>query len=299
MVDYTNSYINLKQNNLCSISESSTSSRQLCSPRTIEDILRQKYTQNPYISKENSLTMNISNPSAHLEHVLANSRFAKRSTESVTSANSATPRFMPKQAQVSIKDLEKRLKDSNPGKSFTQKIIPKEHANIERPGVTRASLDLIQKLRQEVRNRSNFLEPEEPPDLLEMNVLERNAYWLQAKKQKIEEQRKANKDKELDGCTFKPVISANRMRTPISRRSKSPNTSYSVQYERKRNYRSNSVGKLSSRSTPKLMNREDMYVSPYIPAQMSPSNQFYGQKAGFLNNFLARAQPGMDCRYLK
>lgn len=299
MADYTNSYINLKQNNLCSISESSTSSRQLCSPRTIEDILRQKYTQNPCISKENSFTMSISSPAAHLEHVLANSRFAKRSTESATSANSATPRFMPKQAQVSIKDLEKRLKDSNQGRSVTQKIPPKEQTNLERPGVTRASLDLIQKLRQEVRNRSNFLEPEEPPDLLEMNVLERNAYWLQAKKQKIEEQRRANKDKELDGCTFKPVISTNRMRTPISRRSKSPNTSYSVQYERKRNYRSNSVGKLSSRSTPKLMNREDMYVSPYMPAQMSPSNQHYGYKAGFLNNFLARAQPGMDCRYLK
>ena len=256
------------------------------------------------ISKENSFSLSISSPAAHLEQVLANSRFTKRSVES---NSSATPRFMPRQAQVSIKDLEKTLLDREmPKKSIekvpqiaSQKIIIKPQEPPKAP-VNKQSLEIIQKLREEVKNRTSFMEPEEPPDLLEMNVLERNNYWLQVKMQKIEEQRKMKKDKELDGCTFKPSLNTARMRTPYSLRSKSPNTSYTMQYNRKKNYRSNSAGKLSARSTPKAISRDEMYVSPFVNHQISPSSRNIAYKAGLnVASFLSRAQPVVDYRYFK
>lgn len=244
MVDYTSPYANLKLNSLYSQSESLSTSRQYNSPRTIESILRQKYKQVSSISKENSLTINLSSPAAHLEYVLSKSRFTKRSTKSF---NSESPKFIPLQAFVSIKDLEKRLKDSNPEKNPPKKVLSKIQNWNENPEKNRASLEIIQKLRQEVRKKMCFLEPQEPPDFLEMSVLDRNIYWLQAKKRKIEEQRKMKKDKELDGCTFRPVVSSPRIRTPVSKRSESPNNSYLMQYEKKRNYRSNSTGRSYSK----------------------------------------------------
>jgi hypothetical protein len=164
--------------------------------------------------------------------------------------------------------------------------------------VTKQSLELIQRLREEVRNRSDFLEPEEPPDLLEMNVIERGAYWLQSRRLKIEEQRQAKKDKELDGCTFRPNLNTPRMRTPSSVRSKSPNSSYSQQYVRRKNYRSLSTGKLTSRFTPKDLRREEVQMSNFSASHLSPTNKNFAYQAGInLNSFLMRAQPVVDYRY--
>ncbi|OMJ87325.1 hypothetical protein SteCoe_11013 [Stentor coeruleus] len=42
------------------------------------------------------------------------------------------------------------------------------------------------------------------PDLKSMSVHERTKYWKEQKDKKLEEQRKAKKDQELNGCTFKP-----------------------------------------------------------------------------------------------
>lgn len=294
MEDYPSSYMNLKQSNVFNVSESSNSSRQFSSPRsrTIEELLRQKYAQNT-ISKENSFSLTLNTPAANLEQVLAKSRFTKRSNNS---QSSSTPRFLPKEVKVSIKDLEKKIKDSAPDNS---KLVPKNKQEMSTP-VTKHSMDLIQKLREEVRNRIGFLEPEEPPDLFEMNVLDRNNYWLLAKQQKIEERRKQKKDRELDGCTFKPVLNTNRLRTPVSFRSKSPNSSYSMQYAKKKTFRSNSTGKMSSRSTPKITTRDSTFITPYISSQLSPSHHKIAYKSGFdMASFLSRAQPVVDYRYFK
>lgn len=43
------------------------------------------------------------------------------------------------------------------------------------------------------------------PDLKSMNIHQRTKYWKEQKEKKLEDQRKAKKDKELDGCTFKPT----------------------------------------------------------------------------------------------
>ncbi|OMJ66472.1 hypothetical protein SteCoe_36658 [Stentor coeruleus] len=252
MVDYTSPYVNLKLNSLYSQSESISTSRQYNSPRTIESILRQKYKQISSTSKENSTTINLSSPAAHLEYVLSKSRFTKRSTKSF---NSSSPKFIPLQAYVSIKDLEKRLKNSYQEKKSPKNVLSKNLKRNESFEKNNASLEIIQKLRQEVRKKMCFLEPQEPPDFLEMNALDRNNYWLKAKKQKIEEQRKAKKDKELDGCTFRPVISSPRIKTPVNKRSESPNNSYLMQYEKKRNYRSNSTGRSYSRFILKNSNK--------------------------------------------
>ena len=46
--------------------------------------------------------------------------------------------------------------------------------------------------------------PPAEPDLKSMNIHQRTKYWNEVKEKKLEEQRKAKKDQELDGCTFKP-----------------------------------------------------------------------------------------------
>lgn len=286
MEEYPNAYINLKHSSMFNTSQSSIGSRQLTSPRsrTIEELLRLKYTPT---SKENSYTLT---PAVRLEQVLAKSRFTKRSTDS-----EATPRFLPREVQVSIRELERKVRE--------KEIITGKEENTQRSlqkNVPKQSLELIQRLREEVRNRAGFFEHEEPPDLLEMNVLDRNNYWLQVKKQKIEEKRKEIKDKELDGCTFRPVLNTQRLRTPISQRSKSPNTSYSMQYVRRKNARSNSTGKLSNRSTPKGISRDSSFAGGYLPAQLSPKNHQISYKSGFnVASFLGRAQPVVDYKYFK
>ena len=307
MEDYISAYHNAKQSSLFNISQSSDSSRTMVSPRsrTIEELLRQKYNPNSNVSKDNSFSMLQSSPAIHLEQVLAKSRFTKRSTDS---AASSTPRFMPREVQVSIRDLENKLREKGRDSSKeTQKkekktdprgVAAKIVESSQYKEVPKHSLELIQRLREEVRNRVGFLEPEEPPDILEMNVLDRNTYWLQVRKQKIDGKRQELKDKELDGCTFKPVLNIPRLKTPISQRSKSPNTSYSIQYMRRRNFRSNSTGKLSSRSTPKASSRDSTMA--YIPAQLSPKNHQIAYKAGFnISSFLNRAQPVVDYKYFK
>lgn len=47
--------------------------------------------------------------------------------------------------------------------------------------------------------------PPAEPDLKSMSIHERTKYWKEKKEKKLEEQRKAKNDKELDGCTFKPA----------------------------------------------------------------------------------------------
>ena len=178
MEEYPNSYINIKQSSIFNISQSSNSSRNLQSPRTrtIEELLRQKYNHNSNISKDNSFSITCSSPAAHLEQVLAKSRFTKRSNDS---AASSTPRFLPREAKVSIKELEKRVRDKESiyeNRSGSQKIAVKNSQEVYQKPITKQSMELIQKLREEVRNRAGLLEPEEPPDILEMNALERNNF---------------------------------------------------------------------------------------------------------------------------
>lgn len=43
-------------------------------------------------------------------------------------------------------------------------------------------------------------------ELLDLNVLERNNHWAKRRVEKLEEHRKNLKEKELDGCTFKPIL---------------------------------------------------------------------------------------------
>ena len=294
MDDY--SHFSLKQSHIFDLSGGISSPQQLLSPRsrTIEELLRKKYNSNPSISKDNSFSLTLNTPAANLEQVLAKSRFTKRSNNS---AESSTPRFMPIEVQVSIKDLEKKISKEKNSKEDVFLASKKDLQTIKHFG--KQSLELIQKLREEVRNRAGFLEPEEPPDLLEMNVLERNNYWLLAKKQKIEEQLKEKKNKELDGCTFKPVLNVSRLRTHGSIRSKSPNTSYTMQYAKKKNFRSNSTGKLSSRSTPKGNSREYSYAYNFSH-QLSPSTNRVAYRSGCdMISLLNRAQPVLDYKYFK
>lgn len=72
----------------------------------------------------------------------------------------------------------------------------KAHEPVQEP--VRISVNILKQLER-------FEDPTPPPpDLKSMNVQERSKYWKEQKDKKLEEQRKAKKDQELNGCTFKP-----------------------------------------------------------------------------------------------
>jgi hypothetical protein len=74
---------------------------------------------------------------------------------------------------------------------------PPKNDRIPTPEPVRISINILNSL-----EKVEQTPPE--PDLKSMNVVERSQYWKQQKEKKIEEQRKAKQDRELDGCTFKP-----------------------------------------------------------------------------------------------
>ena len=181
MEDNQNSYINVKNSSVFNLSQSSNNSLQLLSPRsrTIEEALRQKYKHNSIdsnISKDNSFSVIYNSPATNLEQLLARSRFTKRSNDTIPSF---TPRFLPREAKISIKELERKIKVEkamNEIKVENKSFEIKNKQIVYNKAIPKQSLELIQKLREELKKRAGFSEPEEPPDIFEMNSLERNKF---------------------------------------------------------------------------------------------------------------------------
>ena len=69
-----------------------------------------------------------------------------------------------------------------------------------------AKREYLNSLRQAVQLRAAVLQPEEPPNLLEMDVIDRGNYWHDSKQKKLELLKKQVEDKGMKMCTFKPVL---------------------------------------------------------------------------------------------
>lgn len=67
-------------------------------------------------------------------------------------------------------------------------------------------LRYLNDLRLIVSQRKNILQPEEPPNLLQMTVIDRGDYWTKRKNNKIEQARREAQTQYMDSCTFSPDI---------------------------------------------------------------------------------------------
>ena len=111
----------------------------------------------------------------------------------------------------------------------------------------------IEALRAKVRSRFTT-EHEEPPDFLDMGVVQRNAFWTQQRDKKVEELRKAKSARELDGCTFQPRLAKSRpsslSNSMVSQRSSNSSrcSSYSELHKSKLRFRSTSYAVIHKKS---------------------------------------------------
>lgn len=163
---------------------------------SIEEMLRNKYAkQSPM--KRSITSANLQSPRLKLEEVLAVSRFVNKSHEQNKNPRQIQDKkIAPKQAEISLQDLaknieheEKLIRKSSQPRSCVPNLklnLPvsqtpqKINKFIDTPLTTsradRNNSILIEKLRDQVRARPKILEHEEPPDLLEMDMLSRNQF---------------------------------------------------------------------------------------------------------------------------
>lgn len=94
--------------------------------------------------------------------------------------------------------------------------------------------EYLKTLRQAVCNRAQVLQHQEPPNLLEMGVVDRNQYWTIQRLQKIEKTREKVTEQILKGCTFNPVLTPRLRLSSKTPRSISVSTSYSQLYQNKK-----------------------------------------------------------------
>lgn len=144
---------------------------------------------------------------------------AKKS--SVSRTDSLTDRLNGKSAKLNSMKIKQKANDLKEMRSIP-KINHKSRQIAE--GLKRERMDIVAKheeryevkapepIHETVKISVNILkyldkiEESTPvqPDLKSMSVHERTKYWKEQKDKKLEEQRKAKKDQELNGCTFKP-----------------------------------------------------------------------------------------------
>ncbi|OMJ93497.1 hypothetical protein SteCoe_3469 [Stentor coeruleus] len=162
----------------------------------------------------------------------------------------------------------------------------------------------LQQLRNKVNARPKILEPEEPPTMLDMSVIDRNNHWLKVKAHNLEKIKKSMIDKDLEGCTFSPVLTPRmRYKNPPSylqresARSRSLNTSYyqlyllkkqSVSYSndhQEKNYRQNSERKIKE-------NHNKGPKSALLYSPLAPTSQKFSFNAGLdIKKFINAAKP--------
>ena len=162
----------------------------------------------------------------------------------------------------------------------------------------------LEQIRKMFPLRNQLLEPEEPPDFLDMNVVDRNKLWMEIKDKKIQEKLEEKRKKEVEGCTFKPAIvpskvasanSSSRLSIKLSvspKRVRRASTSYCEIYQFKRHMRSasresrySSAGRLKKqilKSKPNTqLNHSESETRGIYYSQLSPANRVFRYRNGF------------------
>jgi hypothetical protein len=136
----------------------------------------------------------------------------------------------------------------------------------------------LNELRELVSQRPNVMKHEEPPNILEMTVIERGKYWSNKKKKKIEHFRDLSKELELQKCTFSPDI------TPLQgllqhtpKTSCSLNLSYSQLYLNKKTSTNPKISEKPKPITPKLHPNQ---IRKESFSSLSPVRQNLAHKSG-------------------
>ncbi|CAG9318247.1 unnamed protein product [Blepharisma stoltei] len=314
-----------------------SSSSKLKPKISIEDLLRNKYSRKS--EKSSAASSCAQTPRMNLEQALANSRFTNRSErkrENLNNKNDKLPsneKIIPKQAEISLKELAKNIECEEAPyptnrvlSSFFKQNIPSlklnlsshsqpvnENLNTSTVSTTnrtdRNKPMTIEQLREQVRARPKIFEHEEPPDLLDMDMLSRNEFWLRRKQDKIKKERENKEKNAMVECTFNPKIDRLRSNSsysalPSARRSPSPHlskmNSYSKQHFYKKNFRFNSNERprrfsvKSENSISLEVNSQQLINKNFLEKcrPLSPKVQRIGYDAGFnTNSFLNRAQP--------
>lgn len=63
----------------------------------------------------------------------------------------------------------------------------------------------------------NFQDTKNTPNFYDMTQSEREKYWIKMKEAKLESQRKLKAEKELEGCTFKPVLETSKQNISLNK----------------------------------------------------------------------------------
>ena len=229
--------------------------------------------------------------SAYIKSILSTSRFSKSNREQSS--------CYVKTATIRLDDLDLR-----PNLCKT----PQSNSVIQEKNL------YLEKLRNAVILRENVLEPEEPPNLLEMDVVNRGKYWNTLKRKHLQEIEQEMTERGMEGCTFSPALTP---RMNISRRkwanasrstprANSVNTSYSQIFLNKKQYKNfdstkNSF-KYSQAKTPvDLKSDEHASNNRSIQyTQLSPSCRKFAYKAGInMKKFIAKARPMLTYKSAK
>lgn len=152
-------------------------------------------------------------------------KLAPQTPDRYNSSRSSLSRAGPNQSQQggltdSVSEVRLRipqLKTQENSHSTVLRLLEQRRQSRKQPSQDSSKDDYIKFIRGAVQARSHILEHEEPPpDLLEMNVIDRNNYWMRQKEAKIEAARENKKVSEIDGCTFRPNLRTGRQLNSLS-----------------------------------------------------------------------------------
>lgn len=169
----------------------------------------------------------------------------------------SSSRFMPKKVSICLESLEtsftpnkscQKLAESRVGDALNhdpvsfpsyEYIYKDPAARLEAEKNLPADIlkrnQLLNTLRSETVARGFANEHEEPPGLLDIH--ERTKRWLKRKEEKLKELKKAEENKSLAGCTFKPKLKNLRcFSVNNTHRTLNSECSYSDLYERKKKF---------------------------------------------------------------
>ena len=210
----------------------------------------------------------------YINHILANSRFAK-----AVKYKSAS---IVKTALIKLDDIDEES-SINFLKTSKNSLVSEDKNRY------------LESLRNAFLQRKNPDQPEEPPSILKMDVVDRGKYWISKRKKNIEKIKNEAELKDLEKCTFAPVLSPRVQTSRNSSRSQSVNSSYSQIFLRKQQNKLN-TSRASARSPQARFtnthSKKTLNSSSLNYSQISPTRSKISYAAGFdIKKFQTNSRP--------
>lgn len=221
----------------------------------------------PEINKTSKLIMS-KNPKNSIEALYVNS--IKRGSKESKNARTASSESLIRAALI-------KINNDNSVICRSELVNRTEIGRKRYKSEDTEKMKYLNELRLIVSKRTNVLQPEEPPNILEMTVLDRGDYWLDKKNKRIEKAKKETEKAEIQNCTFSPNI------TPINGLITSVpkprlNKSYSQIYIEKKFPASQENSTVSPKVVEKTVIKPKKNPIPY--SSLSPAHQKLSYKSG-------------------